>query len=384
VIVVHPHPSVRTNLGLWLRRWHADPVEAADIETALELLEEPTDAVVVDLATQRDGPQSMVDSIRTVAEGEPLIVVIKPLGTPRPEVADPASAHHLTWINSPVKVQRLLDALRGGFGIAEPLEDVEARSAARDAEPLPSASVRILVVEDNPVNRRLSTMMLDRLGFTASMVESGAEAVAACTSEPFDIVLMDVQMPEMDGFEATRRIRGLDLETPPFIIAITAHAMAGDRERCLAAGMDDYLAKPIQLHELRTALRRAVTTPPPSQDEVGVLDSHRLDQIRSIGKEGLLEDMIELFLDDLLDRVAEIERAVEDRDGEALREGAHTLKGAALALGANPVALVCQDLESAGEGGRMDDATATVARLHLQVSRLREALDSILHGAATS
>jgi len=227
-------------------------------------------------------------------------------------------------------------------------------------------------------------MMLDRLGFTASMVESGAEAVAACTSEPFDIVLMDVQMPEMDGFEATRRIRGLDLETPPFIIAITAHAMAGDRERCLAAGMDDYLAKPIQLHELRTALRRAVTTPPPSQDEVGVLDSHRLDQIRSIGKEGLLEDMIELFLDDLLDRVAEIERAVEDRDGEALREGAHTLKGAALALGANPVALVCQDLESAGEGGRMDDATATVARLHLQVSRLREALDSILHGAATS
>jgi CheY-like chemotaxis protein len=124
------------------------------------------------------------------------------------------------------------------------------------AERLP---LRILLAEDNAVNQKVALRMLDRLGYRADLAATGVEAVAAVRSRPYDVVLMDLQMPEMDGLEATRRIRAVTPAHRPRIIAMTANAMATDREHCLAAGMDDYVSKPVRLDDLRAALERAAT-----------------------------------------------------------------------------------------------------------------------------
>jgi CheY-like chemotaxis protein len=123
--------------------------------------------------------------------------------------------------------------------------------------PLPDQPLRILLADDNAINRRVAELMLKHAGFTVDMASDGTEAVEAHTSRPYDLILMDSQMPVMDGFEATRRIRQLD-QPQPVIIAITANALAGERERCLSLGMDDYLSKPFTAEQLRTVVRKGV------------------------------------------------------------------------------------------------------------------------------
>jgi CheY-like chemotaxis protein len=135
--------------------------------------------------------------------------------------------------------------------------DVEAMAAdVSRPEKASGATLRILLAEDNLVNQRLAQLMLERLGHGADVVSTGAEAVTAATQLPYDIILMDLQMPMMDGLEATRRIRTSVLPQPqPRIVAMTANAMPGDRERCLSAGMDDYISKPINLAEIARVLK---------------------------------------------------------------------------------------------------------------------------------
>jgi CheY-like chemotaxis protein len=123
--------------------------------------------------------------------------------------------------------------------------------------PFTDQPLRILVADDNAINRRVAELMLKHAGFTVDMASDGSEAVEAHTSRPYDVILMDSQMPVMDGFEATRRIRQLD-QPQPVIIAITANALSGERERCLSLGMDDYVSKPFTAEQLRTVVRKGV------------------------------------------------------------------------------------------------------------------------------
>jgi len=127
-------------------------------------------------------------------------------------------------------------------------------------------SLRVLLAEDNAMNQKLALRLLSNLGIDADLAKDGAEAVAANEREPYDVILMDVQMPEVDGLEATRRIRGAPAAGRPWIIAMTANAMEGDREACLAAGMDDYVSKPIRPPELAAALARAGSSGDPAME----------------------------------------------------------------------------------------------------------------------
>jgi CheY-like chemotaxis protein len=169
------------------------------------------------------------------------------------------------YLTKPAKPAQLYSALAGIF--APESGGATAAPAAATLRSAPATtethSERILLAEDNAVNRKVALLMLQRLGFHADVVANGLEVLAALHGQPYDIVLMDVQMPELNGLETTRKLRErvADLPIRPWIIALTASAMAEDREQCLAAGMDDYLSKPLQTEELARALARACQHP---------------------------------------------------------------------------------------------------------------------------
>jgi PAS domain S-box-containing protein len=378
VLVADDSRTARSAVARWLRRWGAQPEAAEGADAAIAAVGDGVDAAIVDITLAGDDVNGFVERLRGAGSEGLGLVLVKPLGTPRVELALDDDLERLAWANAPLKATRLRSALLRALGVeAGPREEPERIATASSELPeTEQEAMRVLVVEDNPVNRRLATMMLERLGHRAETASTGAEAVAACADRRFEIVLMDVQMPGMDGFEATRRIRDLEDRPQPYIIANTAHAMAGDRERCLSAGMDDYLSKPIQLHDLRASLRRAIGAS--AESSVDPLDTDRIAQIRSIGRDGLLEEMIGLFLGETPDRIAEIRRAAEDGDDHALRTAAHTLKGSALALGAGAVASVCQELESMGEAGRLHDTGTAIDRLDTELERLRGVLEDVV------
>ncbi len=301
-------------------------------------------------------------------------------------------------LNKPVRHKDLLHALAQ---VVTP-----APSAPRIPVPFQSPSqgtasgVRVLVVEDNSVNREVAKASLEFLGHHVDIAENGRQAVDATAHALYDLVFMDCQMPTMDGFEATKCIRkreaanvGAQQRAPRLpIVALTAHALAGDREQCLAAGMDDYLAKPFTQEQLRTIVSRwlktevtasltaraasrdlarkaaipARTDPVPStrvaadrQTPVaaGTVDRKIWDQICAIqqpGRPDILARLLEMFLQDSEAQVASIRQAVETQNADALAHAAHSLKGKSGALGATRLMALCKDLESCGRTRTME------------------------------
>jgi CheY-like chemotaxis protein len=268
--------------------------------------------------------------------------------------------------------------------------------------------------------RILMLRMLARLGYTADAVCNGIEAVAALTRSPYDIVLMDCQMPELDGYEATRQIRksgGRFKSTP--IIAVTAHAMDGDREKCLASGMSDYMSKPVLAQNLAMTLEKWIlpaaemgaanlahsppatsldSTPasasraqarPESRPAAGgakkvvpaqvsdAVETGAIEILRSMdaGDEGFMSKIIELFLADLTERIEAMKAATTARDGDALKHIAHALKGSCGHFGAAGLAALCRRMELVGAQQPVGDASETLLELEAEAGRVRIALE---------
>ncbi len=250
----------------------------------------------------------------------------------------------------------------------------------------------ILLAEDNPLNQKLAVALLKKAGYTIDAVENGKQAVESLSRKSYDLILMDVQMPEMDGFEATRTIRERKDErrnTP--IVAMTAHAMKGDRERCLAGGMDDYVSKPIEPQELLDAIKKWVASADESQERtVGVrvndhpqapgpvVDFEAVLNDRFEGDRGFLSEMLREFLDYAPGQLERLNRAVEKADAKTVETEAHSLKGAAGNLGAGRVAELSLDLELAGRTGKLRGASALVEGLQVELKRMKECVDNWL------
>lgn len=204
----------------------------------------------------------------------------------------------------------------------------------------PRSKLRLLLAEDNLINQRLAVALLKKRGHHVMVVGNGLEALAALEGPPFDAVLMDVQMPGMDGFEATAAIRAREARTGVHttIVAMTAHALKGDRERCLAAGMDAYISKPIQSQELFAILDGVTPMPRPASLTTPALPdtfdmATALDRVE--GDVSLIRELAGLFLDECPHRMEEIRDAVSLRDIKRLQRGAHTLKGSVGNFGAS-------------------------------------------------
>jgi CheY-like chemotaxis protein/HPt (histidine-containing phosphotransfer) domain-containing protein len=237
-------------------------------------------------------------------------------------------------------------------------------------------------VEDGLVNQQVASRLLEARGHHVSIAGNGIEALEALRGHSFDLILMDVQMPEMDGYEATRAIRRDEQQTGAHvpIIAMTAHAMKGDREHCLAAGMDAYLSKPIHAKILYETVEGMVATgvqreqaPAEEMDTTGVLDWEAAVQ-RVGGRTDLLQQMVSLFFKECDKRLPEIRAAIHDRNTAQLRRVAHSLKGSADCFAAHPAVEAALRLELMGKHNDLTDAEEASAELEAEIARLKLAL----------
>lgn len=251
----------------------------------------------------------------------------------------------------------------------------------------------VLLVEDNPVNQTVAQFMLKQLGYDFKIANNGVEAIEALRETDYALVLMDIEMPIMDGISAAQAIR-TEWQTPnhPYIIALTAYAMAGDRQRCLNAGMQDYITKPIRMQDLQTALQRGENSlslkqdPLPSaplpvaQEAAMILDQSIIDGfLQMVGPEmaaELLHELLEAYAEDVPQRMVAIERAIAQSDAEALRQAAHALRSGSINLGAVQVGQLCRELEQMGKSGSTTGAQALYQQLPLAVGQAISALES--------
>jgi PAS domain S-box-containing protein len=251
---------------------------------------------------------------------------------------------------------------------------VDARKDRGRAVPARAGRVlNVLVAEDNKVNQRLMLGILESLGHRVTVVGDGLEAVEAARTGGFDVALLDVQMPEMDGFAATAAIRGLEKDTGGHlpIAAVTASALKGDREACLAAGMDGYLAKPIRAAELLEVidrLTRGAPLPDPSFDPGDLL-------ARVEGDRDLLLDLVNIFRAEYPGLLANLRQRVEAGDARGVQEAAHAIKGTVGNFCAPPASEAARVLEAMGREGVLTEAGAGVARLEREVDQLQRSLD---------
>jgi CheY-like chemotaxis protein len=285
-----------------------------------------------------------------------------------------------SYLTKPVRQSTLLDAIMTALGPSLTLEG-RAASSSRPEPGGVARPLRLLLAEDNAVNQRLALGVLEKRGHKVVVVGNGREALAALDGQSFDAVLMDVQMPEMDGFEATAAIRareaGTGVHTP--IIAMTAHAMKGDRERCLAEGMDSYVSKPLRPRELFEVLDRLApaTGPDPAMAESAApAPAFDMNQAldRMDGDVELMKELAGLFLDECPQRMADIHAAILRRDPSGLKKSAHVLRGSVANFGARAATEAARRLETSGRDQDWSDVEAAWAALEEAIAGLTPAL----------
>jgi CheY-like chemotaxis protein len=274
------------------------------------------------------------------------------------------------FLEKPVKQPRLHQCLASVLGSA-PLKRTKANTPnSSEARPRPIHDTRILVAEDNDVNKKVMLLLLGNLGYTADTVSNGKEAIATLRGHSYDIILMDCQMPEMDGYEAAQAIRR-EFDQPPRIIAMTAHALRGDREKCLAAGMDDYLSKPIIGEELEIALKKWA----PAPNGNALIDLQRLRDVCGDAP-GAMRRIADLYLEQGVELLPAIETAIRNNDAKGLSAIAHRFRGASLSCGSNSIVPFLNELEQMGNSGKLEGASAIYEKASSQFDRMRSFLES--------
>ena len=278
---------------------------------------------------------ALVKQIRKDARYGGLPVLVLTSAGSQSESARPSQSGVQGWLLKPVKQSDLFDAIANVMAGASV---GKGRARRTERKRVPRRRLRILLAEDNLVNQKMAVRVLAKLGYQAVVAENGAEALRALEAPGrFDLVLMDVQMPEMGGLEATAAIREREKGTGRHIpiVAMTAHAMKGDRERCLAAGMDDYLAKPVRAEELNEAIQRVMEretelqtglqpkAAPATAGELPADEDGEAALLERFGDRKFLRGMIRIFQTDAAKTLARIRQAIAQQDAEGLRSAAH-------------------------------------------------------------
>ena len=394
VLLVDDNTTNRLILGEMLSSWGMQPVGVASGEDALSRLRQ---------AAEEGAPfrLAIIDSVMPVMDGYSLTRAIREAsGIADTKVIILSSAGESGFraqgrglgisrlLSKPVKHSSLLEAILEilGHGV---LDDHAGGAGGGTLSARPERALRVLVAEDNASSRRLVSALLERRGHHVTVVGNGKEALGTLEAESFDVVLMDAQMPVMDGLSATHAIREREQGTGAHtrIVAMTAHALKGDRERMLAAGMDDYVPKPIAHRDLieaveRTGAGESATGHPREDEDTGVgdaMDAGRLMQNLG-GDVELARELVGMFREDYPPLLAEVCSALEGKDARGVARAAHALKGLVGNFFARDALAATAALEEAGRQGDLQKAEELCERLGAEIAGLEQALARLLGG----
>ncbi|HEY2574658.1 MAG TPA: response regulator [Verrucomicrobiaceae bacterium] len=390
VLVVDDNATNRLILEQMLRNWEMNPILAAGGREALQILEtarqvsSPIRLMLLDsMMPEMDGAQVAREVKRRFGVEAPKILALSS-GGPflRDRAADREDVER--FLTKPVKQSDLFDAISRAMGNATRDEPSESE-AARLPSPGP---MNILLVEDGRVNQMVAIKLLEDRGHGVTLAHNGREALDILAGSSFDVILMDVQMPEMNGYEATEVIRHREAATGGHvpIIAMTANAMKGDREQCLAAGMDDYLSKPVHSTRLYATVEKYANLHPrrePVPAEAGQAAAVSLADLppfdaaefkSSMGDEDLMRELIRLFFEDAPRLLAEARMAMKEDDAGALHHAAHSLKGMVGNYAAVPAFQAVSHLTHSTRSGNLDQAAEVLEVADREIARLSEAL----------
>ena len=421
LLAVDDNATNRHILEETLRQWKVRATIVESGEAAIKELRravqagEPYPLLLVDAMMPEMDGFSLIEKIKMETGLAPPAIMMLTSGDRQGDAERCRSLGVASYLLKPIKPQDLnsaiVSALQGTPEAAARRPRAEPSAAQQHTSAGDVANRRplhVLLAEDNLVNRRVATRLIEKQGWTFQAVENGQEAVKAVQANRFDAVLMDVQMPVMDGWQATKAIRAVEETSGGHlpIIAMTAHAMKGDRERCLAAGMDDYVSKPINVGQFVAAVDRALKTAvvaslsvrgesgdKSSRASAGLVyaavDSDKnseepfdLAALRSRMEDDLelIAEIVELFLDTSPGMLEKIQRAVAERDCQALERAAHAMKGTLWTLCASPAAQAAMDLETSGRNGEWAETLHDLGRLEQELLRLQPALTQIDKG----
>lgn len=395
VLVVDDSATHRHILEDVLTRWHMQPVLVSGGAAALEALHlhnakdasQPFGLILLDLAMPGvDGFAVMEHLRRHPAVAGPTILMVNAASG----AEDIARGHELGaagYLIKPIKPSELLDAIVNLLSVAPASVELQAAPAVSAAKGR-TKNLRILVAEDNAINRLVAVRILELVGHKVVVAVNGQEALNALTQAEFDIVLMDVQMPIMDGFEATGRVRAQEKVSGKHlpIVAMTAHAMKGDRERCLDAGMDGYVAKPIQENELYSAIEAAIDGGPrPTNNSISELEEEYVPvlavdvpEISSLENDWAFQlELAQIFLEDSRESLSEARDAIARHDGPALMQAASCLKCSAGVFNDEKATEAALQMEMVGRNADWISAEAVSLVFNREMSRLSAELTKL-------
>ena len=400
ILVVDDNETNRIILVEMLGRWGMQIVTAKDAREALEILVRSGNraprfsAVISDLQMPDMDGFELVENIRKSVQFGQIPVLLLSSSVQQGEQERCRQLGISAYLAKPIQPSELLNAILSALSLhaSEPNQTQD-----KTQEVLPQSDrrqgMKVLLAEDNAVNRTLATRLLQKHGHTVVVVENGREALEALERETVDLVLMDVQMPEMDGLEATAAIREKEKKTGHHlpIIALTAHAMKGDREKCLAAGTDDYLTKPIRTADLFAVVERLrnaktnTTSEAPAITKAPATNGFDSDAaLRHVeGDRDLLDEIIRIFADQCPKTLYEIQNAIRAADLPALERAAHSLKGSASNLCATGVTQAAAELEESARSGDSSRSREQFEALEREVEKLLRELEAFSRKVAS-
>jgi len=388
VLVVDDNATNRRILEEVLTQWEMQPTVVDSGEAAIHALErawicgEPYQIVLLDFQMPAMDGFEVARQIKARPElAAATIMMLSSVGH-RGDALRCREAGVASYLTKPVRQAVLMDALLAVLANAAQPASTPAL-VTRHSLSETARSRHVLLAEDNPVNQKLVVKILEKHGLSVVVAANGREALAAIARESFDIVLMDVQMPEMGGFEACMEIRRGESATGGHlpVVALTAHALKGDCEACLSAGMDDYLAKPIRAPELLAVIARlTANAPDPSAPEAPApaAAGPAFDPAAALslvdGDRALLAELVELLRAESPRMLANVRRGLQANDPKAVEQAAHELRGSVSNFGAHPASELALDLEVMGREGALAGGAARLAALEREVAHLEDAL----------
>jgi two-component system, sensor histidine kinase and response regulator len=397
VLVVDDNETNRFILQEITSVWGMKPAVASGVDEAIATLEkaqssgQPIQLVLTDMYMPRRDGFALIEWLRASPEYADVRVMILSSGPTAEHRARATEMHVASYLTKPVRQSTLFDAIATAIGPAEVLP-VAPAAVGQDHGGRP---LQILLAEDNPVNQMTATTMLEKLGHAVVVANNGLQAIDKINEQKFDVVFMDVQMPEMDGVTATGEIRKREQATGRHIpiVAMTAHAMKGDKEKCLEAGMDDYVSKPIRRKDLADVLARIVERflsealangEPAAASATDANEGSRmiLDEAALLEEcdndKALISRMVEIFDRDARERLPRLREAVRAGTAVAVKEEAHALKGGIGTFYAKAAYDTAYALEKMGADGNLGNAQATLQTLESQLQSLRQKLDELI------